>query len=99
VPILFAVQIANVSTLPSNVIQLIQSAIVNRFTGADGSARQRAGQPVFAGRYYPPVLNVDPSVEVLSILIGTTTANQNQVSIGIDQIPTISASNISVTLV
>jgi len=99
VPILFAVQIANVATLPSNVVQLIQNAIVNQFTGANGSARQRAGQPVFAGRYYPPVLNVDPSVEVLSLLIGTTTANQAQVAIGIDQIPSISAANISVTLV
>lgn len=99
VPILFDVQIANIGTLPSNVVQLIQAAIVNRFTGADGSKRQRAGQPVFAGRYYPPVLNVDPSVEVLSLLIGTTTANQAQVAIGIDQIPTISAANISVTLV
>jgi len=42
---------------------------------------------------------IDPSVELLSIQLGTTTANQNSVVMGIDKTPTITAANISVSLV
>ncbi|MDR8102440.1 baseplate J/gp47 family protein [Burkholderia cenocepacia] len=99
VPILFAVQLANNPNLPSNIVQLVQNAIVAAFTGADGGSRARSNSTIFAGRYYPGVMAIDPSVELLSILLGTSTPNQNSVSIGIDQTPTITASNISVTLV
>ncbi|VBB13421.1 hypothetical protein BSTAB16_3606 [Burkholderia stabilis] len=99
VPILFSVQLANNSNLPSNITQLVQNAIISAFTGADGGSRARSNSTVFAGRYYPGVMAIDPSVELLSIQLGTTTANQNSVDIGIAQTPTIAASNISVTLV
>jgi len=99
VPILFAVQIVNNPNLPSNYVQLIQSAIIAAFTGADGGSRARSGTTLYAGRYYQGAQAVDPSVEVLSIQLGTTTANANSVVMGIDQTPTITAANISVTTV
>ena len=95
----FAVQIVNNPNLPANYATLIQNAIIAAFTGTDGGARARSGTTLFAGRYYPGVMAVDPSVELLSIQLGTSTANQNSVVIGIDQTPTITASNITVTLV
>ncbi|GMG89676.1 hypothetical protein Cmtc_08960 [Cupriavidus sp. TKC] len=98
-PILFSVQVVNNQNLPSNYVQLIQNAIINAFTGADGGSRARAGTTLFAGRYYPGVMAVDPSVELLSIQLGIATANANSVVIGINQAPTISAANISVTAV
>lgn len=98
-PILFAVQIANISTLPSNVIPLVQAAIVAAFNGTDGGQRARIGRTIYASRYYSPVENIDPSIELLSIQIGTVTANLNQVGVNIDRIPTISTANITVTLV
>jgi hypothetical protein len=98
-PILFAVQIANISTLPSNVVSLVQAAIVAAFNGTDGGQRARIGRTIFASRYYCPVENIDPSIELISIQIGTVTANQNSVSVNIDRIPTISTANIAVTLV
>lgn len=99
VPILFAVQLVNNPNLPANIVQLVQNAIVAAFTGADGGSRARSNSTIFAGRYYPGVIAIDPSVELLSIQIGTTTANQNSVVMGIDKTPTLTASNISVSLV
>ncbi|KVP59351.1 hypothetical protein WJ91_12825 [Burkholderia ubonensis] len=99
VPILYAVQLANNPNLPANIAQLVQNAIIAAFTGADGGSRARSNSTIFAGRYYPGVMAIDPSVELLSIQLGTTTANQNSVVMGIDQTPTITASNIVVSLV
>jgi len=99
VPILFSVQLVNNPNLPANVVQLVQNAIIKAFTGADGGSRARSNSTIFAGRYYPGVIAIDPSVELLSIQLGTTTANQNSVVMGIDKTPTLTAANISVSLV
>lgn len=99
VPILFSVQLVNNPNLPANIVQLVQNAIVAAFTGADGGSRARSNSTIFAGRYYPGVIAIDPSVELLSIQLGTTTANQNSVVMGIDKTPTLTAANIAVTLV
>jgi len=98
-PILYAVQIANVPGLPSNITQLVQNAITAAFTGADGGQRARIGRTIYASRYYPGIENINPNVELISVQIGTTTANQNSVGVNINQIPTLSANNIVVTLV
>ena len=99
VPILYAVQLVNSPNLPANIVQLVQNAIIAAFTGADGGSRARSNSTIFAGRYYPGVMAIDPSVELLSIQLGTTTANQNSVVMGIDKTPTITAANIAVSLV
>lgn len=98
-PILFAVQIAKSALLPSNIIDLVKAAIVAAFNGADGGTRARIGSTILASRYYAPVSKIGTSVSILSILIGTSTPTLNSVLMGIDQAPTINASNISVTLV
>jgi uncharacterized phage protein gp47/JayE len=98
-PILFIVQIANDSTLPANITQLVQQAIANAFSGADGGQRARIGRRILASRFYIGVENIDPNVELLSIQIGTTTANANFVNVNINQIPTLDPSNITVQLV
>lgn len=98
-PILYAVQIANVPGLPSDIVTQVQNAIIAAFTGADGGQRARIGRNIYASRYYPGIEAINPNVELISVLIGTTTPNQNLVSVNINQVPTISASNIAVTLV
>ncbi|WP_227242385.1 baseplate J/gp47 family protein [Paraburkholderia caribensis] len=98
-PILFAVQIANVSGLPSDIVTQVQNAIISAFTGADGGQRARIGRTIYASRYYAGIEAINPNVELISVQIGTTTANQNLVGVNINQIPTISANNIAVTLV
>jgi hypothetical protein len=98
-PVKFAVQLVNDASLPSNIVQLVQDAIIARFNGADGTTRERMGSLILASRYYGAVVSVAPNVSLISILIGTSTPTLSQVSVGIDQKPTLSASDISVTLV
>lgn len=98
-PILFAVSIVDDSSLPSNIVELVKAAIVARFNGTDGTNRERIGASIFASRYYGPVSGVATNVAVISILIGTVTATLSKVDAGIDQRPSISADDITVTLV
>jgi len=98
-PILFAVQIVNNPALPSNIVALVQAAIVSAFSGGDGGLRARIGSTIFASRFYAPVSLVNSSVSILSILLGASTPTLNSVTVGIDQSPTVVAANISVTLV
>ncbi len=99
-PILFAISIANLPSLPSNIVSLIQSAIISAFAGGDGGSRARIGSTLYASRYYAPVSAVSPSsVSILSILIGTTSPTLASLTVDIGYVPTVTAANISVTLV
>ena len=98
-PIKFAVQMVNSPALPSNIVALVQDAIVQSFSGADGGSRARIGSLLLASRFYGPVSLIDRSISVLSILLGPTTPTLNSFQLGIDQSPTVTAANITVTLV
>jgi uncharacterized phage protein gp47/JayE len=98
-PIKFAVQIANNPTLPANIVALVKAAIIARFNGADGTTRERIGAAIFASRYYAAVSAVAANVSVVSILLGSASPTLTTLSMGIDQSPTLSAADISVTLV
>jgi len=98
-PILFAVSIANSPNLPNNIAQLVQNAIVNSFVGADGSQRARIGALLLASKFYAPVALIGPTVSVLSILLGPNTATFTNWLVGVDQVPTCTAAQITVTLV
>lgn len=98
-PILFNVQIANNGVLLDDIAARVKAAIISAFTGSDGGQRARIGSTIFASRFYAPVSAVSPMVSILSLLIGTVTANQASITVGIDEAPTISESDISVTLV
>jgi hypothetical protein len=99
-PIYFAVQIVNDPSLPSNIVSLVQQAIFNRFYGLDDTNRERIGATVFVTRYYGAIASVADNVPILEVLIGTTsTPTALKVAVGIDQTPSLSLANISVTLV
>lgn len=95
----FAVQLVNDPLLPLNISDLVKAAIVARFNGTDGTVRERIGSVILASRYYGAVAGCAPNVALLSVLIGTSTPTLTQVAVGIDQRPTLSISDISVTLV
>jgi hypothetical protein len=97
--ILFAIQIVNDPTLPSNIVEEVQSAVIARFNGTDGTTRERIGSTVLAARYYSAIAGIASNVTLLSVLIGTSSANAATVPVGIDQFPSLSSSNIEVTLV
>lgn len=98
----FAVQIKNSPSLPSNIVALVQAAILNAFSGGDGGPRARIGSILFASRYYAPVVTVNGTqIQVVSILMGSAGggATNNSVSVGIDQVPTLAQTDIAVALV
>ena len=71
----FAVSIPNIPSLPSNIVSLIQQAIVAQFTGSNGSPRARIGSLLAAANYAAAVQTcAGPGIviPVLSIDIGTT---------------------------
>lgn len=98
-PILFAVQIINNSALPANITALIQAAIIAQFNGTNGSQRARIGGLIRAASYFGVIASTDLNVLLESVLIGTVTPDANSVQVGIDQAPSISAGNITVTFV
>jgi len=95
----FAVQIANNSGLPSDIVALTKAAIIATFTGANGAQRARMGGVIFASSYYGAVASIGSSVSIIQIKIGLTTVNLDSISVGIDQTPTIDEADIAVTLV
>lgn len=99
-PIYFDVQIVDSPSLPENIVTLIQDAIVARFNGQDGTARERIGATIFASRYYGAVANGYADASLISVAIGTTGPGAlAQIAVGIDQAPTLSAADVTVTLV
>ena len=99
-PIFFSVQIVNSPNLPSNLTTLVQNAILDQFTGQNGNARARIGSTILAAQYYAPVAALGANVNLLGIQVGITSPGAStEVQVGIDQTPTLSAGNITVTLV
>lgn len=96
-PVKFLVQIKASSSLPSNLQQLVRQSILDTFNGSSGSqSRERIGGVIFASSYYAGVAAISPSILILSIKVGTTTANADSLDIGIDQVPTLTALDIEV---
>lgn len=98
----FKVQLENVSTLPSDIISQAQSAIISAFNGnSELVAKARIASKVFAGGYYSVLNNIDTSsVNVLSVTVSIDGINYGtSVEYGVDQIPSLDANDISVTLV
>lgn len=98
-PILFAVEIINNPALPPDIVTQIQNAIIAQFNGTNGSQRARIGSLIRAASYFGVIASTNPNVLLESVLIGTSAPTLNSVQVGIDQAPSISAGNISVTLV
>lgn len=99
-PVYFLVKIVNNTLVPSNITTLVQNAILAAFNGQDGGSRARIGSTLYAGRYFAGISAIGNGVELLSIGIGTSASpTATSLAIGIDQLPTLSASNIAVTLV
>lgn len=98
-PVYFAVNIVNNANVPANITALVQAAILSAFNGQDGGSRARIGSTLYAGRYFAGISAIGNGVELLSIGIGTAPSpSATSLAIGIDQLPTLDVSNITVTL-
>ncbi|QDX29574.1 baseplate J/gp47 family protein [Dickeya poaceiphila] len=98
----FTVNIDSTLNPPSNITQLVKNMVTTVFTGGyEGIGKARIGASINAGKYYAPVISISPdTVSVLSIEISLTGSSYApSVTMGIDQIPTIQDSDITVNLV
>ena len=98
----FKVQISSSPLLPSDISDQVKEQVIDAFNGgSDLVPKARIGSKMFAGGYYSVVNKIDPTVvNVLSLTVsknGTTFASS--VEYGVDQIPTLDANDIMVTLV
>uniref|UniRef100_A0AAU6W302 Baseplate protein J-like barrel domain-containing protein n=4 Tax=unclassified bacterial viruses TaxID=12333 RepID=A0AAU6W302_9VIRU len=98
-PVLFVIRLANNPSLPSNIISLTKAAAINTLNGVNGAQRARMGGQIFASNYYAPIAAISSAVSIVGIKIGTTVADQDSISIGIDQEPNVTEENITVLLV
>lgn len=94
------VAIAESTTYPANIIQLIKSAVLGSFNGEDGGNRARIGSNVYASRFYGGIQSVSSNgVNILSVQLSRDGVNySSSASFGIDEIPTLDESNIEVTI-
>ena len=95
----FLVQIASNPNLPYDVVAQVQAAVLARFNGTDGEGRERIGANIYASRYYSAISSVSSRIVILSVLLGTGTPDAIQVMVGIDQVPALTAADITVELV
>src|SRR5690606_32768719 len=54
---------------PSNALELIQTAILGAFNGADDGQRARIGQVIYASRYYGAVAALGAWARIISITL------------------------------
>jgi uncharacterized phage protein gp47/JayE len=99
-PIFVRVELRQSADLPADIEALVKAAVVASFNGADGGVRVRIGSELLASKFYPPIINIDPSViSLLSVLVGVSAPGAlTSILIGVDQAPTIDAANITVVL-
>lgn len=100
-PIFVNVELSNSSIVPSDATIQIKAAIIAAFNGQFRDLpRARIGSKLLASRFYAPVGELGAWAAVDSIQIGLAAPGLlDSVSARIDQQPTISAANITVTLV
>ena len=85
---------------PPNYATLIKNAIIAQFNGENNNTPAGIGSSILSLSYTGAIFAAVPGVSLVSVLVGTTgPATLNEVTMGIDQQPTIDASNISVTAI
>jgi len=97
----FLVQIKLDPRLPSDISNQIKGAIVSAFSGADGGPRARIASQIYSGRYYAAIASLSQYLQIISIGIGFSsgTATLQSVAYGIDELPSINSSAVTVAMV
>ncbi|MGG6193068.1 baseplate J/gp47 family protein [Pantoea allii] len=100
-PVYFRVTLDKTLNPPSDVTIQVKAMITQVFNGGyDGIAKARIGATINASKYYAPVISISPdTVGILALEVSLDGATfKPSVTMGINQIPTIQDSNITVVL-
>ncbi|MFT8814370.1 baseplate J/gp47 family protein [Acetobacter fabarum] len=95
-PVFFAVSLQKNSGVPATAAAEVQAAILAAFDGMEGS---QIGQTLYASSFYSAVAALGSWVKIVEITIGTSSLPVGfTASMDIDQIPTLEAANINVSV-
>ncbi|EIT1420093.1 baseplate J/gp47 family protein, partial [Escherichia coli] len=97
----FSVELDRSLNPPSDITSQVKSMIVSVFNGGyDGIGKARIGSTINASKYYAPVISISPdTVGILSLEVSIDgSAYGPAITMGIDQVPTIQESDITVIL-
>lgn len=97
----FNVELDSSLNPPSDITQQVKTMIASVFNGGyEGIGKARIGATINSGKYYAPVISISPdTVGILSLEVSLDgSAYGPAVTMGIDQVPTIQESDITVTL-
>ncbi|ENF6616034.1 baseplate J/gp47 family protein [Escherichia coli] len=86
---------------PSDITKQVKKIVATVFNGGyEGIGKTRIGSTINAGKYYAPVISISPdTVGILSLEVSLDGSLYGPaVTMGIDQVPTIQESDITVTL-
>ncbi|EOT2257098.1 hypothetical protein ACLMHU_004407, partial [Shigella flexneri] len=78
----------------------VQQSVLDAFNGTDGGLRARVASVVSAGRYYAGIYKTDPEhIDILGLTVSRDGSSwTTAVTFGIDEIPVLDVSDISVKL-
>ncbi len=97
----FNVEIDSSLNPPSDITQQVKTMIALVFNGGyEGIGKARIGSTINSGKYYAPVISISPdTVGILTLEVSLDgSAYGPAVTMGIDRVPTIQESDITVTL-
>lgn len=97
----FNVELDSSLNPPSDITQQVKTMIASVFNGGyEGIGKARIGSAINSGKYYAPVISISPdTVGILTLEVSLDgTAYGPAVTMGIDQVPTIQETDITVTL-
>ena len=97
-PVYIDVTIADNGTVPSDAVAQIRNAVVAAFNGEDGGPRARIGSTLYALRFVGPIVSLGTWAQVISIAIGASASPTDpDLTVNIDQMPSLDPANISVS--
>lgn len=88
-------------TPPSDIVSLVRTAVSNTLSGLyPGVDRSKIGSTVSVGKFFAPIIAVDPStVSPLSIEVSLDGVNWlKSVTVGVDELPTVDPGDVEVTI-
>lgn len=96
----FNVQLASTTAVPANAQTLIRAALVAAFNGQDGGPRAQIGSTLYASRFYSTIAALGPWVQIVNLTLGTSSpGSAASVSFQIDQVPSLTGTDVTVSLV
>lgn len=97
----FNVELDSSLNPPSDITQQVKTMIASVFNGGyEGIGKARIGATINSGKYYAPVISISPdTIGILSLEVSLDGSTYGPaVTMGIDKVPTIQESDITVTL-